>query len=69
MAILVKTHFNQVIGAFCQRLLVQGKAQIFALFTWILKLFFTLNAILKHNQPWQPQPTEVTWILGYANQL
>lgn len=60
MAALVATQFNPVIGAFYQRLLAQGKAKKLALVACMRKLLVTLNAMLKHHQPWQPQSTETT---------
>lgn len=60
MAALVATRFNPVIGTFYQRLLAQGKAKKLALVACMRKLLVMLNAMLKHNQPWQPQLTETT---------
>jgi transposase len=37
--------------------LAQGKAKKLALVACIRKLLVTLNAMLKHHQPWQPQST------------
>lgn len=54
MAALVATQFNPVIKAFYQRLLSQGKAKKFALVACMRKLLVMLNAMLKHNQFWQP---------------
>jgi transposase len=60
MATLVATQFNPVIGAFYQRLLAQGKAKKLALVACMRKLLVTLNAMLKHHQPWQPQSTSIS---------
>lgn len=60
MAALVATQFNPVIQAFYHRLLAQGKAKKVALVACMRKLLVMLNAMLKHNQPWNPpseQPT------------
>lgn len=57
MAALVATRFNPVIRVFYQRLLAQGKPKKLALVACMRKLLVMLNAMLKHNQPWQPQPT------------
>lgn len=57
MAALVATQFNPVIRVFYQRLLAQGKAKKLALVACMRKLLVMLNAMLKHNQPWNP-PSE-----------
>lgn len=54
MAALVATQFNPVIQAFYQRLLAQGKPKKVALVACMRKLLVMLNAMLKHNQSWQP---------------
>lgn len=59
MAALVATQFNPVIQSFYQRLLAKGKPKKLALVACMRKLLVTLNAMLKHNQPWQPQPAQI----------
>lgn len=59
MAALVATQFNPVIQAFYQRLLAQGKPKKLALVACMRKLLVMLNAMLKHNQSWQPQQPQV----------
>lgn len=60
MAALVSTRFNPVIQGFYQRLLAQGKAKKVALVACMRKLLVMLNAMLKHDQPWQPQLSPAT---------
>jgi transposase len=38
---------------------IKGKPQKLALVACMRKLLVTLNAMLKHNQPWQPQPAQI----------
>ena len=54
MATLVATRYNPVIKAFYQRLLQAGKVKKLALTACMRKLLTILNAMLKHNCPWNP---------------
>jgi transposase len=54
MATLVATRRNPTIKVFYQRLLAAGKPPLVALVAAMRKLLTILNAMLKHNQPWQP---------------
>jgi transposase len=54
MATLVATRFNPAIRTFYQRLLGHGKPRRLALIAAMRKLLTILNAMLKHQQPWQP---------------
>lgn len=60
MAALVATRFNPLIRVFYQRLLTQGKPKKLALVACMRKLLVILNAMLKHNQSWQPQSVPTT---------
>ena len=55
MATLVATQHNPVIKAFYQRLLEAGKAKKVALTACMRKLLTILNAMVKHNRPWNPE--------------
>lgn len=57
MAALVATRHNPVIAEFYQRLMGVGKSKKVALTACMHKLLTILNAMLKHNQTWQPYPT------------
>ncbi len=52
MATLVATKYNPVIKAFYQRLLEAGKMKKVALTACMRKLLIILNAMVKHNRPW-----------------
>lgn len=52
MAAVVASRFNPVIRAFYQRLLAAGKPKKLALTACMRKLVLILNAMVKHNQPW-----------------
>jgi transposase len=54
MAALVATRHNPTIKAFYQRLLVAGKKKKVALVAAMRKMLITLNAMVKHQQPWSP---------------
>lgn len=54
MATLVASRYNPVIRAFYQRLCEVGKPKKVALTACMRKLLTILNAMLKHNQPWNP---------------
>jgi len=53
MGTLVATRFNPVIRAFYQRLLAAGKPKKVALTACMRKLLTILNAMARHNTPWQ----------------
>jgi transposase len=55
MATLVAVRHNPVLKAFYDRLLVAGKAKKVALTACIRKLLTILNAMVKHQTPWQPR--------------
>jgi len=55
MATLVATRYNPVIKAFYHRLLEAGKVKKVALTACMRKLLTILNAMLKHNRPWNPE--------------
>jgi transposase len=54
MATLVASRYNPVIRSFYQRLLEAGKPKKVALTACMRKLLTILNAMLKHNRPWNP---------------
>ncbi len=54
MAAMVAARFNPVIRAFYQRLCVAGKAKKVALVACMRKLLTIINAMLKHQRPWNP---------------
>jgi transposase len=54
MATLVATRCNPVIRAFYQRLRHAGKSPLVALVAAMRKLLTILNAMVKHQQLWQP---------------
>jgi transposase len=54
MATLVATRCNPVIRGFYQRLRLAGKPRLVALVAAMRKLLTILNAMIKHQQPWQP---------------
>lgn len=53
MATLVATRHNPAIKAFYQRLCLAGKKKKVALTACMHKFLIILNAMVKHNQPWQ----------------
>jgi transposase len=57
MATLAATRHNPVIRAFYTRLLARGKLKKVALVACMRKLLVILNAMLRKNQVWQPNPT------------
>jgi transposase len=57
MAALVGSRFNPVLKAFYQRLVAAGKPKKVALVACMRKLLITLNAMLKHDKPWQNKLT------------
>jgi len=54
MAALVGTRYNPVVRAFYQRLVEAGKPKKVALVACMRKLLCILNAMLKHQQSWNP---------------
>lgn len=54
MATLAATRFNPVIRAFYQRLCEAGKPKKVALTACMRKLLVILNAMMKHQRPWNP---------------
>jgi len=59
MAAVVAARFNPVIRAFYQRLLAAGKPKKLALTACMHKIVIILNAMVKHNQPWNQFVTQV----------
>ncbi len=55
LAALTATRYNPVIKAFYQRLLAAGKVKKVALTACMRKLLTILNAMVKHQQPWNPK--------------
>jgi transposase len=55
MATLVATRRNPVLRAFYARLLTAGKKPKVALTACMRKLLIMLNAILRHQLPWNPE--------------
>jgi transposase len=55
MAALVATRRNPVLRAFYTRLLAAGKKPKVALIACMRKLLIMLNAILRHQLPWNPE--------------
>ena len=55
MSTLVATRYNPVIREFYERLLVSGKVKKVALIACMRNLLTILNAMIKHQQPWQPR--------------
>jgi transposase len=54
MAALVASRYNPVLRAFYQRLRAAGKPGKVALVAVMRKLLTTLNAMIKHETPWNP---------------
>jgi transposase len=59
MATLVAVRHNPVLQAFYERLLAAGKAKKVALTACMRKLLTSLNAMVKHQTPWQPQEVAI----------
>ena len=55
MSTLVAVRYNPVLKAFYQRLCTAGKAKKVALIACMRKLLTILNAMVKHQKPWQAQ--------------
>jgi len=53
MSALAATRYNPVIRAFYRRLCAAGKAKKVALTACMRKLLTILNAIVKHQTPWE----------------
>lgn len=56
MGALVASRCNPVLKAFYHRLLAAGKAKKVALVACMRKLLTILNAMLKQERPWSPEP-------------
>ncbi len=54
MATIVAARFNPVIRNFYQRVCAAGKAKKVALVAYMRKLLTILNAMLRHQTPWNP---------------
>ncbi|MEM8864441.1 MAG: IS110 family transposase [Planctomycetota bacterium] len=52
MATLVATRFNPIIRDHYQQLIARGKAKMIALVACMRKLLLILNAMIKHQTPW-----------------
>jgi transposase len=59
MATLVAVRHNAVLQAYYERLLAAGKAKKVALVACMRKLLTILNAMAKHQTPWQPQEVAI----------
>jgi transposase len=59
MGTLVATKHNPVIKAFYTRLCAAGKAKKVALTACMHKLLTILNAMVKHQTPWQPREVSI----------
>lgn len=55
MSTLVAVRYNPVLKAFYQRLRAAGKLAKVAVIACMRKLLTILNAMMKHQTPWQPQ--------------
>jgi transposase len=59
MSTLVAARSNPVLKAFSQRLRAAGKVAKVALIACMRKLLTILNAMVKHQTPWQPREEEI----------
>jgi transposase len=59
MATLVAVRHNPVLQACYERLLAAGKAKKVALVACMRKLLTILNAMVKHQTPWQPREVAI----------
>jgi len=59
MSTLVAVRYNPVLKAFYQRLRAAGKLAKVALIACMRKLLTILNAMVKHQTPWQPQEEKI----------
>jgi transposase len=57
LAAMAACRYNPVLKAFRKRLLDAGKAPKVAIIAMARKLLTILNAMIRENQPWQPQNT------------
>jgi transposase len=60
MSTLVAVRYNPVLKAFYQRLRAAGKLAKVALIACMRKLLTILNAMVKHQTPWQSQEEFIT---------
>jgi len=56
---LVAVRYNPVLTVFYKRLRAAGKAAKVALTACMRKLLTILNAMMKHQTPWQPQEVAI----------
>ena len=59
MSALVAVRYNPVLTGFYQRLRAAGKAKKVALTACMRKLLTILNAMVKHQTPWQLQEVPI----------
>ena len=59
MGTLVAVRHNPVLKAFYERLCLAGKVKKVALIACMRKLLTILNAMVKHQTPWQPQEVSI----------
>ena len=59
MSSLLAVRYNPVLKAFYNRLRAAGKPAKVALTTCMRKLLTILNAMMKHQKPWQPQEESI----------
>ena len=59
MSTLVAVRYNPVSKRFYERLCAAGKAKKVALTACIRKLLTILNALVKHQKPWQVQEESI----------
>ena len=59
MNTLVAVRYNPVLKRFYERLCAAGKAKKVALTACMRKLLTILNAMIKHQKPWQPQEESI----------
>lgn len=59
MSTLAAVRYNPVLQACYQRLRAAGKLAKVALIAWMRKLLTLLNAMVKHQTPWQLQEENI----------
>lgn len=59
MGVLVAVRHNPVLKAYYERLVAAGKAKKVALVACMRKLLTILNAMVKHQTPWQPREVAI----------
>jgi len=59
MSTLVAVRYNPVLKRFDERLCAAGKAKKVALTACMRKLLTILNALVKHQKPWQVQEAPI----------